>query len=204
MIDQAAVLAAALEALLPAPVRAERAPFVRDLAPAIVEASEEATCSGRWAELAECRRVWPGSAQELQAMLGTLGFWETGFLPRIQQGICKKWGPRKTDVECDGHIVLEGRAVFKAVTLYQIQGLSLDRRREVTGLAPMQLFEASREAARVVAGHRGRCHVADWASCVFTGLAGTIVFRQAGVRTHTFRVVLEKLQWTAAPSSPRR
>lgn len=203
MIDQAAILATALEALLPAAVRAERAPFVRDVAPAIVEASQEATCSGPWASV-ECKRVWPGPPEELEAFVGALGFWESGYLSRIQSGDCRKWGPRKTDVECDGRIVVDGRSVWKSVTYFQIQNLSLDQRREVTGLEPMALYEASRQAVSVVAGHRGRCHVADWASCVFTGLAGTMVFRQAPARVHTFRVVLEKLQWTADRSSPRR
>jgi hypothetical protein len=193
MLDQATALAAALTALLPAPVREDRAPFVRDLSVAIVQASAEATCTGPWKE-AECRRTWPGRPEELEAMVGTLGFWETGFLPRIQAGACKKWGPRKTDVECDGHVVIDGRTVFKAATVYQIQNLTLDERREVTGLEPMALYEASRHAVRVVTGHWKRCQVADKAVCTFTGLAGTRSFAQAPARARTFRVVLEKLR----------
>lgn len=193
MIDKAAILASALEALIPSPVRADRAPYVRSVAPAIVEASEEATCSGPWAEVAECRRVWPGPPEELEAFVGVLGFWESGYLSRIQTGDCRKWGPRKTDVECDGRIVVEGRSVWKSVSFFQIQNLSLDQRREVTGLEPMHLYEASRQAARVVSDHRGRCHVADWAGCVFTGLAGTMVFRQAPARAATFRRVYANL-----------
>lgn len=193
MLDQATALAAALTALLPAPVREERAPFVRDLAVAIVAASQEASCSGPWKDV-ECRRTWAGSTEDLEAMVGTLGFWETAFLPRIQNGACKKWGPRRQDVECDGLVVIDGRRVFKAATAFQVQGLTLDERRESTGLAPMQLFEASRHAARVVSGHWSRCQVADKAVCAFTGLAGTLVFRQAGLRARTYRVVLEKLQ----------
>jgi hypothetical protein len=193
MIDQAAILASALTALLPASVREERAPFVRDLSVGIVAASEEATCSGPWKDV-ECRRTWAGSTEELEAMVGTLGFWETAFLPRIQAGLCKKWGPRRQDVECDGLVVIDGRRVFKASTSFQIQGLTLDERREVTGLEPMALYEASRHAARVVAGHWNRCQVADKTTCTFTGLAGTLSFRQAPARTHVFHVVLEKLR----------
>lgn len=193
MLDQAAILASALTALLPAAVREERAPFVRDLSVAIVSASERGTCTGPWAGVPECQRVWFGSPEELQAMVGTLGFWETAFLPRIQEGKCKKWGPRRQDVECDGLVIIDGRRVFKASTSYQIQGLSLDERREAIGLEPMHLYEASWQAVRVIAGHWGRCQVADKAVCSFTGLAGTLVFRQAPARAHTFRVVLEKL-----------
>lgn len=194
MIDQAAVLASALIALVPAAAREERAPFVTDLSRAIVSASAEATCSGPWAEVPDCRRTWPGTPLELQAVVGTLGFWESGFLPRIQAGECKKWGPRKQDIECDGHVLLEGRTVFKAATTFQIQGLTLEQRREAVGLGEIQLYEASRHAVRVVAGHRERCYVSNWATCVFTGLAGTLVFRQAGARARTFQVVLERMR----------
>lgn len=192
MIDQAAVLAAALTALLPPAVRQERAPFVRDVSVAVVQASAESTCTGPWAAH-ECERRWPGRPEELEAMLGTLGLFETGFLPRIQAGDCRKWGKRRQDVECDGLVVIDGRRFFKAATTFQLQGLSLDERREVTGLEPMHLYEASRQAARIVSGHWARCRVADRAACTFTGLAGTLSYAQAPARARVYRVVLGKL-----------
>src|SRR5512143_3136886 len=194
MIDQAAILATTLNALLPAPVRAERAPFVADLSVAIVAASAEATCTGPWEEAPECRRTWPGQPEELQAFVGTLGFFESGFLPRIAAGDCRKWGKRRQDIECDGHIVIEGRTVFKAVTTFQIQGLSLEQRREAVGLGEIQLFEASRQAVRVVSSYWTSCQVADRASCTFTGLAGTISFAQAPLRARVYRKVLAQVR----------
>lgn len=194
MIDQAALLAGALVALLPAPARAEREAFVRDLSHAIVSASEEATCTGPWAEDKSCTRTWPGRPTEIQAMVGTLAFFESGFLPRIAAGDCRRWGPRPNQFECDGRVTVSGRTVFKAVTSFQIQGLSLDDRREVTGVEEIPLYEASRQAVRVVSGHWARCHVLDRAACTFTGLAGTIAFSQAPARARVYRLVLGKLE----------
>lgn len=187
MLELGIALGWALVELLPPSVREARKPFVEELAQAIHGASEEATCTGPWSETS-CRPSWPGSAAELDAFTGAFAFWESGFVARIQAGHC---APH----ECDGVIRLaDGSIGPRAATAFQLQGLSLERRDEAVGLEPMRLYEAARAAERMIALQRTRCHGADWAACTFTGLAGTLRFRQAPARAASFRRVLTKIE----------
>lgn len=206
----ALALASALTALLPPVVRSERAPYVADLAVAIDAAAAEATCSGEWRDVVDCRRTWPGSRLEAAVMGATFAYFETGLLPRIQEGICHiHQNPRP---ECDGAMMLDGVEVAQSVTAFQIKNLSTDRRREVIGLEPMALYEASREAMRVLSQTRQQCrwerywsvsNGRPWAICVWDHLAGTLAFKQSGIRTATMNRLLARTRAELAQMAPR-
>lgn len=197
-------LASALTALLPPAVRAERASYVADLAVALSAAAAEATCTGEWRAVVDCRRKWPGSRLEAAVMGAAFAYWETGFLPRIQAGECHIH--EKPRPECDGAMKLDGIEVAQSVTAFQIKGLSTERRAEVTGLRPMELLEASREAMRVLSQARHQCSWEGWYGvqrrpwdvCVFDHLAGTLAYRQSGVRAAMARRLLAKTKTALA------
>ena len=59
------------------------------VAEAIRSASYAATCSGSWPTLG-CTRVWPGSRDDLEALLVVIGVRESGFMRRIAEGDCRR------------------------------------------------------------------------------------------------------------------
>jgi len=91
----------------------------------------------------------------LAAELVTVGFFESGYLPRIQEGKCRKG-------ECDN-----GRAR----TWWQFQRTSFSRDAWETsvGLEPEAILEASKVAARVLLAGRKACHSIEgtlsWYAC---------------------------------------
>lgn len=226
MIDPLAAALAVVLARLPGPytppdrsetAAAERAAFLPVLAEAEVSAAREATCTGPWAEI-ECRRRWPGPPDELVSLTSALGYWESRLDARIQSGHCGVWGPSPSQIECDGVLFRSGMrppnmrglskrtrwglVVFRSSTLFQLQGLSDDRLREVVGVAPMNLFESSRLAIAILAGARSTCRERNWATCVVSSFAGTISFKQAPARVATFEKVLRELRSEVRKSAP--
>lgn len=190
---------------------AERAAFLPVLASGLAEASEEATCSGFWEQAGDCWRAWPGPAAELASLALAESFWESRLEPRIQRGECAVWRPAPGGIECDGLLLRGGvrpagtrglvrqskygPVLFKAVTVFQFQGLSDDRIREVVGTGEASVLEACREAVHVLSNARSACRSTsqDWAACTISSYAGTIEFRQAPARAATFRKIYRQV-----------
>lgn len=80
----------------------------------------------------------------LAAELVTIGFFESGFLDRIQAGKCKR-------NECD-----HGRA--RTYFQFQRTSYSRDAWNTSVGLEPEAILEASKVAARVLTAGRAACH----------------------------------------------
>lgn len=77
---------------------------------AIRTSARRAVCYGR----AECKRIWPRSAEELAALQITVGWWESRFSKRIAHGDCHPW-------ECDAEKLPNGFVLHKARGVYQQQ-----------------------------------------------------------------------------------
>ncbi len=185
----------------PGAAQAEREAFLTVLADGIGAAAEEYTCTGFWSGSEDCRRLWPGAPEELAALELTLGWWESKLDPEIQAGRCPVWGPAPTQITCDGRLVGAvrprwmrgiaqqtrwGLVVHESVTVFQLKPRTQHRYDEVTGTEPVPVYEASREAARILSGFRRNCRTHDWLTCVITSYAGSITFRQAPARVATF------------------
>ena len=214
----AKVLAAALS--LPAPyspperaelAAAERAAFLETLAGGVTASVLEATCEGPWSEDPTCRRRWPGPPDELAALVVALGWHESRLDARIQAGDCQAWGPAPNQLQCDGVLFpsgvkptgfrgLErrtrwGLVVFRSVTVFQLRELPPHRQAEVVGLGEISVYEAAREAVKILAAARGTCRrTPAWATCVVSSYAGTIAYRQAPARVRTFERVLRAVR----------
>lgn len=131
----------ALEAL-PGPTPAH-AP---EIAQATASASLEATCTGDWSESDFCQPVWTLPPERLVVTLIGVGHFESGFLPRIQAGQCRKW-------ECDAAYDLLGKFLyFKARSYWQLQKTSFARAgwEQMIGVELFPTFEAARAASRVL------------------------------------------------------
>jgi hypothetical protein len=124
------------------------------IAEAIASAATRATCTELWATLdAPCRRIWPGSATELAALLLSLGYLESGFAEWVHAGRC-----RLSIGECDSRKV-GGVWVVGAKSPWQIQWTSYSRDawHELEGTGEWSTFVAAWTAARVVSGARRMC-----------------------------------------------
>lgn len=113
----------------------------RVVANAVYAASLRATCTD---SDPGCVRIWPGSVRSLEAMLLTLGWYESGFTQRIHAGRCRKG-------ECDG-----GRAT----SLWQLQAsgkLPLPEWRELAGTSEEATERAAWAAARALSVARASC-----------------------------------------------
>jgi hypothetical protein len=209
------VTAMALPAPYAPPERAEtaaveRAAFLHKLSDGLAEAAEEATCSGFWADSEDCRRVWPGPADELASLELTIGWWESKLDPVIQAGDCPVWGPAPTQITCDGqlfrngvrppllrgveHKTRWGLVVHTSVSVFQMKPATQHRVNEVVGLGEVSVLEASREAARMISGFRGNCRTSSWLECTITAYAGSLTFRQAPARAATYYKVLRDVR----------
>lgn len=192
-------------------VALERAEFLPKLAEGLAAAAEEATCSGPYGEDPECQRRWPGTAAEVASFALTLGWFESKLDPEIQAGRCYVWGPSPNQITCDGLLFRSGYAppkligverrtrwglvVFRSNTVFQVKVATNDRLREIVGLGEMSIYEASREAIKIICSSRANCRAsASWPECVATSYAGTINFRQAPLRAAMFRRVIAKVQ----------
>jgi hypothetical protein len=124
------------------------------IAEAIASASERATCAEPWATLdAPCRRIWPGGAIELAALLLSLGYLESGFAEWVHAGRC-----RLAIGECDAR-KSNGVWVVGAKSPWQIQrtGYSHAVWGDLEGTGEWSTFVAAWTAARVVSGARSMC-----------------------------------------------
>ena len=171
--------------------------------------AHENTCTGDFA-VDGCKRKWPGPPEEEASLKLTLGYFESRLDSRIQNGGCEIFGPKPSQRECDGALYpigavpkwergirkdsKWGTVVFHASTAFQIQGLTDARIKETVGLTDSNLLESSREAGKVMAGHRSRCYSADWVTCTITGYAGTIAYKYAPIRAAMFRKVLTRVR----------
>lgn len=90
----------------------ERKARLTNLAVAIDESGDRATCAGRF-DVEECKRVWPGSKTELVLALLTRGHFESHFAQNIHAGKCRKW-------QCDA-VKMHGKTVHLARTVWQLQ-----------------------------------------------------------------------------------
>jgi len=226
MPDPLALALATVLARLPAPyvppqraevAAEERRRFIPKTAVALVSAAREATCTGDWSEL-ECKRRWPGPAEEPAVMAGMLGYMESRLDARIQDGKCEVWGPSPRQIECDGILFRSGFAPagfvgitkrtkwglvgFRASTMFQLQGLSGDRIRETVGLGEMNLFEASRQAIGTLSGFRSTCRSNNWETCIVTAYAGSMTFSQAPVRVAMYRKLLAQVRVELVRATP--
>lgn len=210
------VVAEALPAPYAAPDKAEtaaveRAAFLTKLGAGLASAAQEATCEGDYAADPECRRKWPGPAEEVAAFALTLGWFESKLDPEIQAGRCPVWGPAPSQITCDGQLFRSGYApptmigverrtkwglvVFTSNTVFQVKVATNERVREIVGVGEMHVFEASREAVRIISSSRGNCRAsASWPECVANSYAGSITFKQAPMRAAMFRKILPKLR----------
>ena len=90
-----AIFAAMLRLTCPADEPAsECEPWRAQVAFAVAQASEEATCTAEWSEL-DCEPLYKGPPDELAAVLVEVAMHESGLRKRIQAGNCRL-------DECDG------------------------------------------------------------------------------------------------------
>ena len=71
--------------------KADCRPWRAEVARAVADVAEEATCEGR---PVDCAPTWKGPADELAAVLTEIAYHESGLRRRIQEGRCR-------DDECD-------------------------------------------------------------------------------------------------------
>lgn len=188
----------------------ERRLFLDKFARGLASATEEATCTGSWASL-ECKRLWPGEPAEL-ASFGIMKAWfESKIDEEIQAGRCPVWGPAPTQITCDGQLFRSGYAppalvgverrtkwglvVFTSSTVYQVKVATNDRVREIVGSGEMNVYEASREFARIASSARSFCRSsASWVTCTINSYAGTPHLKQAPARAALYYKVLPKVR----------
>lgn len=193
--------------MAPAP---EQQAFLETLTDGLASAAEEATCTEGWAELDFCKPTWTGSARSLAVLGLTVSFYESRWQERIQKGDCRIWGPLPSQRECDGALFPKGAApswglrrqspwgtvVFRSLTAFQIRDLSASRRAEVLGSESVPVFEASRAALAILAGHRARCQSEAWLECTIASYAGSPRFRQTATRARTYRALMRRTEPT--------
>lgn len=164
------------------------------LAQAMVEASAQATCTGDWATLVDCKPVWPASEQnQLVALLITQGFWESRFAQHIHADHC---GPH----ECDPAKLPSGLVFHRARSVWQIHAggsVSGSEWWQMSGDKQWPTFVAATAAARILALSRGRCGFAgNWELGTISAYAGSIscAWSKAGPRLSFYRMILGKLE----------
>jgi len=129
------------------------------IATAIVEASNEATCHGRDAE---CKPAWPGTREELAALLVTLGWYESRFARHVHANQCKPF-------ECDETIIRDPktgritRRYFAARSPWQVHwsGPTRAHWKKIRGLDLDSTRHAARAATAVLVGARGKCRTLE-------------------------------------------
>jgi hypothetical protein len=111
---------------------------------AIAATAQRATCTGAW-RTEECTRKWPGSATQLAAIVGGIGFLESANAWHVHAGKC-----RIRIGECDG-----GRAR----TVFQMQRTSYTTTvwDELEGVDEQSTVLAAWAATRAVSGARAAC-----------------------------------------------
>jgi len=90
----------------------ERKSRLTNLAVAIDDVGDRATCAGKY-DVKDCKRVWPGSKTSLALALLTRGHFESHFAKNIHAGKCRKW-------QCDA-VKMYGKTVHLARTVWQLQ-----------------------------------------------------------------------------------
>lgn len=163
-------------------VKETRREFLSTLAAELASVADEATCSGEWAALDFCKRIWPGSQLELVAAVLTVGKHESLLDARIQAGKCKVWGPG--NAECDAVKLPDGTTWFRAQSVFQLHGRFQE---PVVGLEWFAVRNAAKQAVRVLAASKKSCRTwegmfaayAGTRSCGWHGAAGRVkTFRQ--------------------------
>lgn len=163
--------------------QAARQSFLSTLSVELASVTEEATCTGPWAEYVECQRIWPGNPRELAAAVLAVGKHESLLDPRIQRGECKVWS--RTNVECDGVKLLDGSYFFRAQSVFQLHGRF---REPVVGLEWFAVRNAAKQAVRVLVAAKARCKT--WEG-MFAAYAGTrsCYYRGAKHRARSFQQI---------------
>ena len=143
--------------VLPCPAdepRAECQPWRANVAQAVADVSEEATCSGEWA-MPSCVPLYRGAPDELAATLVEVAMHESGLRRRIQAWECR-------GLECDavkhrksGRVVRRlARSMWQLHASPTIPGVKADVPRDVwlasTGTTHEAIVTAARAATRLL------------------------------------------------------
>jgi hypothetical protein len=122
----------------------QRVARLTTVASSIALVSERATCTGAYASKEGCKAFWPGSVKELQRLLITQAYFETGLAQHVHEGRCRR-------NECDG-----GRARG----LWQVQR---------SGLVPWEQWErikgADEASTRISAYYAARALSRGYNKC---------------------------------------
>ncbi len=129
---------------------AECAPWRMVVAEAISQVSKQATCAE---QTAECKRTYPGSREELAALLVVTAYREGGLRRRIARGECKPG-------ECDHYIDKHGVRRFAALGLFQEHRSPWETRaawRAMAGDDIGHVVLQARRATKLLARGRAAC-----------------------------------------------
>jgi hypothetical protein len=151
-VDLAAAILVAMSALpCPRDEPAEQCqPWRATVATAIAQAAEEATCTD---QPEGCKRVYPGSREELAALLLVTGYRESGLRQRIARGECRK-------LECDHYIDKYGVRRYAALGLFQEHRSPWETRaawRAMAGDTAEHVTLQARRAAKLLGRGRAAC-----------------------------------------------
>lgn len=164
------------------------------VAQAIGHAAALATCASGDPS---CERIWPGEAKELEAMLTTIGFYESGFERRVHADEC--W-----ENECDAKRLPGGVVIHRARSLWQVQAqavVPLLEWRRIGGVDLPSTERAALAATRVLASGRARCAPhGTWETATVAAYATGrhCSWPGAAARVQTYHVVLRALRATSA------
>jgi hypothetical protein len=166
------------------------------IAGAIASASKELTCRDAFA-IRECRRKWPGSAQEVALVLTTIAWHESGFDQGVHAGECKSF-------QCDPIRKRDGVVLkFRATSLWQIHSNALVPEpvwRTLAGADEESTRRAALIAGRLASGARRMCEYqhrgGDWVTMTFAAYGtGSVCHKEsAKTRAATFHRFSRKLE----------
>src|SRR5262245_33852602 len=150
-----------------------RADRTRIVADAIAGASEQLTCRGARAGEPECKRRWPGTAQELALVLTAIAWHESHFDLGVHAGECK---PSQCDPlrRADGSVIPHQAASLWQIHQTPVVPAEVWHRLAGTGAEATQL--AAENAARIAARGRAMCAYQhrgklDWRLATFSAYA---------------------------------
>ena len=100
-----------------------------------------------------CVSIWPGTSQELTALLITTGWWESRFAKHIHEDRCRGF-------ECDAFKLPGGRVIYRAKSTWQVQSsplVPIKVWRTIGGSDLESTTRAALAATRVLSMARTRC-----------------------------------------------
>lgn len=156
----------------------ERHARMSTIAMSVADASDRASCTGRWEAVPDCKRMWYGDPTDLAMGVLALGWHETRYSKHVHEGRCKPW-------ECDPYVRADGTIGHKAHGPWQIhswaQGWS-----KMTNTSYAATYTGAFAAATSISSGYGTCRGSYRGAVSRYATGKTCDWKGAGPRVNTW------------------